>query len=89
MSTNQYLPGIGVQVFRSESSWVHQGKRLCQNSVERWRLLFLDNPVYVKGEFVSFQVEDMRLIIHTLGKFLSHRDVKVSSLSSLFVLVVF
>lgn len=24
-----------------------------------------------------FQVEDMRLIIHNLGKFLSHRDVKV------------
>ena len=34
----------------------------------------------VKGFTViclPFQVEDMRLIIHSLGKFLSHRDVKV------------
>lgn len=31
----------------------------------------------VEDYLIIFQVEDMRLIIHNLGKFLSHRDVKV------------
>lgn len=34
---------------------------------------------------LHFQVEDMRLIVHNLGKFLSHRDVKVRSIKFCFV----
>jgi len=30
-----------------------------------------------------FQVEDMRLIIHNLGKFSSHRDVKLRICNSI------
>lgn len=33
--------------------------------------------------FCCVQVEDMRLIIHNLGKFLSHRDVKVGMCNSI------
>ncbi|KAK3000797.1 hypothetical protein RJ639_021728 [Escallonia herrerae] len=37
-----------------------------------------ETPVAVDKELLQacFQVEDMRLIIHNLGKFMSHRDVK-------------
>lgn len=36
----------------------------------------------------SFQVEDMRVIIHNLGKFLSNRDVKVCFLVAIFSLLL-
>lgn len=34
--------------------------------------------------FVLYQVEDMRTVIHNMGKFLSHRDVKVGKIKQQF-----
>ena len=63
----------GFQIFRPESCWVYKGKWL---SIVLYIYALTMELVFYAVSFL-FQVEDMRLIIHNLGKFLSHRDVKV------------
>lgn len=65
----------GISFLWSWMGWLHQGKKhlILFTFVE----LYFDFLFVIERGTIAFQVDDMRTIIHNLGKFYSKRAVKV------------